>query len=239
MKKTKEFEYPVIDPIGDCGFLISFGNSISPEISNKILALDQFLSQCTKFTGMEVVPALRSILVKVDPLENDLQQVKEYCQSILRQKEYIKSFTLEFRPFSIPVVYGGEFGPDLHTLCSRLEITEQELISLHTSANLRVVCLGFSPGLAYLSELPKAFGFPRKSTYTAEVPAGAILVANRQTAFPATKIPTGWHWIGTSPVTGFNPEKKKQFLFQPGDSIRFFAMPQSKIDSIDYSSYWE
>ena len=38
----------------------------------------------------------------------------------------------------IPIVYGGEYGPDLEGLCDELSMTKDEFVSLHTGTEYRV-----------------------------------------------------------------------------------------------------
>ena len=113
-----------------------------------------------------------------------------------------------------------------------------QLIELHASAKLSVLCLGFAPGLAYLAELPEEFSIPRRAAHGRPFPAGSLLVANRQTVLPATPIPTGWRSIGATPLPTFLPRGRHPFLLSPGDSVRFEPVTDAQAEQFDPARIW-
>ncbi len=233
-----DLEFPAVLPMGECSLLAIFHSNPSPEISHKILAFDSYVRSKGHAGIRETVPALRSLLIHTDPKSANIYEVEDFCKQLLAGDEYLQGFQIRSRSYRIPVVYGGASGPDLSNLCQLMRLSEREAIELHSSVKLRVICLGFSPGLTYLAELPKEYDIPRKNTYSGGVPPGSVLVANRQTVFPATEIPTGWHRIGVSPVVGFRPEKKRPFLFSPGDSICFYPIAATETSATDIERLW-
>ncbi len=60
------------------------------------------------------------------------------------------------------VRYGG-MDTDLDVVSSILGCDEEEVICLHGENEYEVVSTGFSPGFAYLGELPASLQLPRKS----------------------------------------------------------------------------
>lgn len=50
----------------------------------------------------------------------------------------------------IPTVYGGEFGPDLGFVASHNNLTEDEVVAIHSGTDYLVYMLGFIPGFTYL-----------------------------------------------------------------------------------------
>ncbi len=112
-------------------------------------------------------------------------------------------------------------------------LAEEELIGLHSGVDLSVLCLGFSPGLVYLAELPDAFAIPRRQSFGRPVAPGAILVANRQTVVPSTPIPTGWRQIGQTPFRSFRLDASPRFLVSPGDTVRFRPTSSREAEKFD------
>ena len=56
-----------------------------------------------------------------------------------------------FRHWRIPVLYGGEAGPDLEEVAASLSISPDEVVkTLHSASSLSVAIMGFLPGLAYM-----------------------------------------------------------------------------------------
>ncbi|MCY3727291.1 MAG: allophanate hydrolase subunit 1 [Rhodobacteraceae bacterium] len=235
---TCQIKFPRISPLGDQAFMITFGDNYSVETNSKVLEFDRKLAIESVPWIVEVVPAIRSILVRVDPLSIEMEKVEPFLFELL-SKPFPDKAINQIRKFEIPVCYEGKFGPDLEYVATKSGLTKEKLKELHCSCNLRVACLGFAPGLTYLAQLPKEFKIPRKESYNTIASPGSILVANRQTVFTATEIPTGWSIIGRSPVIGFRVDQSPHFLLQPGDEIRFYPISEEEFSNFNPAQIWD
>ena len=56
----------------------------------------------------------------------------------------------------VPVVYGGEFGPDLRRVSDYSNLTENEVIERHTQRSYLVYFIGFSIGFPYLGGMDES-----------------------------------------------------------------------------------
>jgi len=235
---TDQMEFPRISPLGDQAFMVTFGDGYSVETNAKVLEFDRKLAIEPPPWIVEVVPAIRSIMVRVDPLCMEMEKVEQFLFELL-SKPFPDKAIDQGRTFEIPVCYENEFGPDLEYIATRTGLNKEKLKELHCSCNLRVACLGFAPGLTYLAQLPEEFKIPRKESYNATALPGSILVANRQTVFTATEIPTGWSIIGRSPVIGFRIDQSPHFLLQPGDKIRFYPISEEEYSNFNPAQIWD
>ena len=68
------------------------------------------------------------------------------------------------RTVKIPVVYGGEHGPDLQRVARYHNFTPEEVIGFHTQPIYRVYMIGFTPGYPYLGEVLDEIATPRRET---------------------------------------------------------------------------
>lgn len=114
-------------------------------------------------------------------------------------------------------------GPDLHDVATRLGISAADVVALHSGATYRVAFFGFAPGFAYLTGLPEVLQLPRRDTPRTSVPAGAVAVASTYTAVYPRSSPGGWHLLGHTDATMFDPDRDPPTLLQPGDIVRFRA----------------
>jgi len=96
----------------------------------------------------------------------------------------------------IPVLYGGNFGPDLEKVAEYLHLTSEEVILLHCSKPYFIYMIGFMPGFPYMGELPDALITPRLKTPRLSVPAGSVAIAQKQTGIYPVESPGGWHILG-------------------------------------------
>ena len=235
----KNVDYPRIFAAGDEALLIEFGSSYSREVSRAVMAFDNLLNNAP-FGVIETAPTIRSVLVQFDSSLIQPKKLEDWCAKKLADKDWYNEPILQKGIYwKVPVIYGGDYGPDIDEAAEIAGITVSQLIELHSSIDLKVLCLGFSPGLAYLVELPTEFAIPRRETYGRPVPAGSILIANRQTVLPATPIPTGWRRVGATPVPTFRPAYKNPFLLSPGDSLRFEPITEAVADKVNIDTIWE
>ena len=227
------FGPPVIRLAGDMGVLVEFGDRYHPSINAAVLAFDAAFDGRRPAAVIETVPTFRSFLIRFDPLALPFDTLHQLLAEMLESRNWYDSGPPERRrKWVIPAVYGGIRGPDLAEVADLMGLREDQVIDSHAATSFTVAMLGFSPGLAYLGQLPEIWDFPRRTTLNPEVPAGAVLVAVRQTVLPSTPIPTGWRQIARTPFRSFNPRSDTPFLLQPGDQLRF-----EPVDEAAYAAY--
>lgn len=125
------------------------------------------------------------------------------------------------REHRIRVAYGGAHGPDLPALAARAGISEEELIRRHAASSHRVAFLGFAPGFAYMTGLPRELEAPRLATPRTRVPAGSLAIAGPYTGVYPGSTAGGWNLIGLAAVRPFDAGRRPPPAFLPGDTVRF------------------
>ena len=172
----------------------------------------------------DVVAAFRSVAVYFDPLLADANDVSD----LLTQTAGEPSVVTSGRAVEIPVVYGGDSGPDLLGLATARSLHPDDVVAIHAGTAYRVFMLGFLPGFAYLGPVDERIAAPRRSTPRVHVPAGSVGIAGRQTGIYPRESPGGWQIIGRTPVALFDPDRDPPALLAPGDTVRF--APKSPAD---------
>ena len=187
-----------------------------------MLAFEHEVLQIGGESIMETVLALRSVLVVFDPVAHEAVAIEDLCRRALKSlKTAAVPARKTMKTYRLPAVYGDTDGPDLNEAADLAGLTSDDFIEQHATCFHDVSSIGFAPGLAYLTGLPEAFAIPRNPTASKPVPAGSLLVANRQTVLPATPIPTGWKRIARTPVIGFRLSAERPCLLAPGDRVTF------------------
>lgn len=125
------------------------------------------------------------------------------------------------REIEIPVCYEVEFAIDLVEVAKRAKLSIDRTVQLHSSAQYRVACVGFTPGFPYLSGLPRELATPRRATPRTQVPAGSVAIGGTQTGIYPQASPGGWNIIGRTPLRLFDPAKDPPSLVRAGDLVRF------------------
>lgn len=214
--------------MGDRSLLVELGERISPDINRRVQDLMHRLERAALPGVRELSPSYRSLLVLFDPLRMTLGELQSAIvelaaagpdESLSPSAEHV-----------IPVVYGGEHGPDLEWVAAHHGVPADEIIARHTGCAYRVYMIGFTPGFPYLGELPANLETPRRSTPRTRVPKGSVGLAQRQTGIYPAESPGGWQIIGWTPIELFDPRRQPPSLLNMGDTVRFAAIRVEEVD---------
>jgi inhibitor of KinA len=206
----------------DHTLLVRFGREISPEANDAALRLMHRCDASPLEGVRDVAPAYASLMVRFDPRRLAHVDVETYLRDLLSRQGGDKP--IEPRIIEVPVVYGGECGPDLCETAALCRMSVERFIELHASVSYRVYFLGFSPGFAYLGEVLEEISAPRLSVPRREVPAGSVGIAGRQTGVYPAASPGGWRIVGRTPLRMFDAGREPMSLVSPGDRVRFRAV---------------
>jgi KipI family sensor histidine kinase inhibitor len=127
------------------------------------------------------------------------------------------------RLIEIPVVYGGECGPDLEFVCEKLGLTQDEFIALHCG-EYTVDMLGFTPGFAYIGGLDKRLYIERLPEPRQYIPAGSVGIAGGRTGLYSLPGPGGWPLIGRTSKPLFDAAADGPFTLSAGATVIFKAV---------------
>ena len=222
--------------MGDRGLLLEFGDEISAEVNEKVRKM-ALATQAEPLEGIiEVVPTYRSLLVLYNPLVIPLEELKKRLKQLEAGLKEI-SFP-DPKLTKIPVLYGGDFGPDLEKVADYLRLTPEEVTRLHCSKPYFIYMIGFMPGFPYMGELPDALITPRLKTPRLSVPAGSVAIAQKQTGIYPVESPGGWQILGRTPVKLFNPEKEPPALLRMGDLVQFYPISEKGFHEWNSQSAW-
>ena len=201
----------------DRSLLLVFDERITPPAQQDVLRLTPCLRSLRGVTNVH--PAYASILVDFDPLATGHLELQRQAEQLFARTD--RSASIEPRTVEIPVVYGGEDGPDLEQVAALTGHTAEEVIAIHSGAEYLVHFLGFSPGFPYLGGMPESIATPRLETPRRRVPAGSVAIGGRQTGVYPMASPGGWRIIGRTPLRLFDPEADPPALLRMGDHVRF------------------
>ena len=119
--------------------------------------------------------------------------------------------------------YGGDDGPDLVEVARLHDMTEDEVVRLHSDASYVVGFTGFSPGFPYLFGMPSLLATPRLATPRTRIPKGSVGIGGSYTGIYPQATAGGWRLIGRTGVELFDPTRDPPALLPPGAGVRFLA----------------
>lgn len=220
----------VIRHAGDRAILVEFDNEISIRVNQKVRAL-KYTLETDPFAGMlELIPSYRSLMVQYDPLMTDSGRVKDLVSERLQSLSSVslpKAIVTE-----IPVIYEGEFAPDMDEICRLENKTPEEIIKIHSQSDYFVYMLGFAPGHPYTARFENPFSFKRREEPRIRIPGGSIVVQLALSDIIPFDQPCGWNIIGSTPVLVCDYRKKQPFLLQSGQWIRHIPIGREEYNDI-------
>lgn len=208
---------------GDTMLLVEFEQRIDPIINDRVIQLARRLAARLAVAVKDVVPAYCSIGIHFDPLRTDLAALERVISEEARHLAHVEP-ARGADVVEIPVLYGGEAGPDVEAVAAWAGCAAKEVIARHTARTYRVYMLGFVPGFAYMGRVDASIAAPRHRVPRERVPAGSVGIAGEQTGVYPIATPGGWQIIGRTSVAMFDAARSPASLVSPGDFVRFVAV---------------
>jgi KipI family sensor histidine kinase inhibitor len=219
---------PAIEALADDAWLLQFGDTIDAATNARVHALAATVRVAAPTWLRDLVPGYASLGVFFDTTAATADHVRDW---LLRQVNALTDERVagkSARNVEVPVVYGGEFGPDLESAATELGLSPQALAQRHAAGEYVVAMIGFAPGFPYLSGLDPALALPRLATPRTVVPAGSVAIGGAQTGIYPRESPGGWRLLGRTPLNLFDPHRTAPALLSAGDRVRFRAIDSDK-----------
>ncbi len=184
----------------------------------------QRLADALKASGdwLEAVAGIESVVVQFDAARMDCRAAEERLRETLETD--IAPAEGEAELVEIPVVYGGEYGPDLEAVCEKQFLTVDEAIALHTGSEYTVDLVGFTPGFVFIGGLDERLDLPRRDEPRQRLEAGSVGIAGGRTGLYALAVPGGWQIIGRTSMKLFDPYDDPPNRLTAGMRVRFVAV---------------
>jgi len=218
-----------IDALGDSALIIN----LADEISDSSGLLARVLSAAATIEGaklpgvVDVTSSYESVAVFFD-----LPQVEPDIEDKIRV--VIASAGVRVsgkkRRVQIPVCYDEEFALDLDRVANHTSLTPDAIVTLHSSAEYTVACVGFMPGFPFLAGLPQQLRVPRLEIPRTKVSAGSVAIANAQAGVYPLESPGGWNVLGRTPLQLFRVNENPPTLLRPGDCVQFRRITRAQFD---------
>jgi KipI family sensor histidine kinase inhibitor len=193
-------------PVGLTGWLVE------TESGDAAQGLYAYLRERALPEVADLVPGARTVLLDCAGLSESA------LRDVLGGFSPARTPTATGAVVEIPVRYDGE---DLADVAALAGCPVDDVIALHTGADLRVAFCGFAPGFAYLTGLPAPLHVPRLGTPRTAVDAGSVALAGGYAAVYPRRSPGGWRILGHTSVILWDTRRTPPALLTPGTRVRF------------------
>ena len=209
-----------VEPLGERAWLLRLGEDIDAGCNLRVHALARHIRERAPTWLEDVVPAYASLAVvlRMDALDSRAV-ARDWLHACAEAPWTVNEGPAN--PVEIPVLYGGDAGPDLTSMAEALNLPVDDLIRRHSTGDYLVAMLGFAPGFPYLLGLDPALAMPRLDRPRTTVPAGSVGIGGSQTGIYPQAGAGGWRLLGRTPLRLFDAGREPPALLQPGQRVRF------------------
>jgi KipI family sensor histidine kinase inhibitor len=175
----------------------------------------------------ELVPAARTVLVRLDPAVLGIGAAETWLrghppitdESAVGDGARAAASAQVATPVVIPVVYGGD---DLAEVAAAWGCSVEAIVERHSRTTWVCAFIGFAPGFPYLVPVGDALPtVPRRATSRPRVPAGSVALAAEYCGIYPRSSPGGWQLIGSTDAVLWDADRESPALVAPGARVLF------------------
>ncbi len=224
---------PRIISVNDSALTVELGDVVDDRVNQRVIDLARSLVTTPLLGVVETVPTYRSLLVVYDPSEVRFGELSANLQRRLHKLDAGEATGLPNRLWRVPVCYDVPANLDLEELAEKKNRCPDELIAAHLEAEYRVYMIGFAPGFAYLGGLPEILHTPRREVPRQYIEAGSLGIGGKQASINSVAGPSGWWFIGRTPLKLFDAERAEPVLMWAGDTVKFERIDADECRRLD------
>lgn len=170
----------------------------------------------------DLVPAARTVLVRIDPATTTPAAIRTAVAGV----RVDRGRRPDLGTVTVPVRYDG---PDLADVAAHTGLSAADVIARHTGTEWTVAFTGFAPGFGYLIGGDPALEVPRRETPRTRIPAGSVALAGRFSGVYPHDSPGGWQVIGSTTLRMWDLDRPEPALLAPGVRVRFQAVDHRSV----------
>jgi len=221
---------PKFKPVGDSAIQVEFEQKIAPEINAQVTGFADLIKNAKIEGIIDMIPAFCTLLINYDARIITYETLSARLDSLTELE--IKGKARVAKVYEIPVLYGGEYGPDLVNIANHAGLSSDEVIDIHSGVDYLIYMLGFMPGFPYLGGLNPKIHTPRLDNPRLKIPSGSVGIGGEQTGIYPLESPGGWQLLGRTPILTYDPIRSEPILFDAGDYIRFIPITEQVYEEI-------
>src|SRR5262249_52026097 len=130
--------FPRIQPLGDSTAVIAFGDEIDQTVNRRVHSFASVLDTDRLNGVIEWLPTYSALTVFYDPFTLNYDEVAHWLSTCANRAADLFSESANQpssppRSVEVPTHYGGEFGPDLAFVAQYHDLSQDDVIRIHSS----------------------------------------------------------------------------------------------------------
>jgi len=177
---------------------------------------------------IDIIPSYASIHITFNIVQISGLDFTQKLNEVLQNPHISNEPNTNQTVIEIPAYYGEEVALDLPHVAEKVQLSDSDVVRIHSETIYDVYAIGFAPGFAYLGNVDKRIAVSRKETPRQKVARGSIAIADQQTAIYPSESPGGWQVIGRTPIHLIDYSSKTLTQFTTGNKVKFVAISKSE-----------
>lgn len=139
------------------------------------------------------------------------------------------------RTFRVPVLFGGEAGPDLDTVAEELDLSAEAVVERLTAEPWRVRFVASPVGTPFTDRADWDARVPRMKEPRVAVAPGSIALSGSQSIIYPVRSPGGWRLVGRTPlrIVDASGGAENLFAYRAGDQLRYVPIDEERFAELE------
>ncbi|WNF01082.1 carboxyltransferase domain-containing protein [Streptomyces luomodiensis] len=228
MTDTRAATTMAISLCGDAAVRVAVDGDDTDQVWTAVHRLAGWLNHGGIHPTVTAVPTYDAVLVEFDPYYTTGEEIASLIRS-WDTAAPVGEGGAAGGVIDVPVLFGGEAGPDLEWVADVVGHPVPKIIDLVCAGEPLIRCLGGPAASAMMDGPDFGLPIPRLATPRLRVPPGAVSVAGRQTVIGPVAAPSGWRQIGRTPLDILRTDTDTDTVvpYRPGDRVRFLPIDET------------
>jgi KipI family sensor histidine kinase inhibitor len=220
---------------GDAGLLVG----VAGEDYEARWRTTQALAAAVRDAGpawlVDLVVTYDHLFVTFDPGQSDHRGVEALLHQLdgALDETALSAFGGDGRTFRVPVLFGGEAGPDLETVADELGISAAELVVRLTSGPWHLRFVASPVGTPFTDRRDWDVTVPRMKVPRVAVPPGSVALSGSQSIIYPVRSPGGWRLVGRTPLRIVDVTEPEELVpYRAGDRLLYVPIYQDQFDEL-------
>jgi KipI family sensor histidine kinase inhibitor len=221
-----------VRPYGDTGVLAGVLGEDYETRWSTTQALAGSLRRASPAWLVDLVATYDHVFVTFDPETGDHDAASALLERLHRDQQ--PGDAPSGRTLRVPVLFGGEAGPDLEDVATELGLTTDALVERVCASPWTVRFVAGPVGTPFTDRDDWDAAIPRMRVPRVAVPPGSVALSGAQSIIYPVRSPGGWRLLGRTPLPllAADPDSQELVAYGAGDRLQHEPVDLARYDEL-------